>query len=140
MLLEVEADQGTSDVSDSLMDRVLVGMITSYSGCISRSNAKTNSLGLIDEDPSVIPEQSDYLSTLLRDPTSSHLLETLVTRAPDHAFAILWSTYFQGKLARLSGHPVANFVVARAMDRLNVSQLGLACEELKSACGKIISK
>lgn len=30
-MLEVEADQGTSDVPDSLMDRVLVGIITSYS-------------------------------------------------------------------------------------------------------------
>jgi nucleolar protein 9 len=31
MLLEVEADQGTSDAPGSLMDRVLVGMITSCS-------------------------------------------------------------------------------------------------------------
>jgi nucleolar protein 9 len=31
MMLELEAEQGTSDESGSLMDRVLVGMITSYS-------------------------------------------------------------------------------------------------------------
>jgi nucleolar protein 9 len=93
-----------------------------------------------DEDPAGIPEQSDYLSTLFRDPTSSHLLETVVTRAPDRAFVILWSTYFQGKLARLSAHPVANFVVARAMERVNTSQLESACEELRESWGKIISK
>ena len=93
-----------------------------------------------DEDPAGIPEQSDYLSTLFRDPTSSHLLETVVTRAPDRAFDILWSTYFQGKLARLSAHSVANFVVARAMERVNTSQLESACEELRESWGKIISK
>jgi len=92
-----------------------------------------------DKDPAVIPEQSDYLSTFFRDPTSSHLLETVVTRAPDRAFVILWSTYFQGKLARLSAHPVANFVVARAMERVNASQLESACEELRESWGKIIS-
>jgi hypothetical protein len=30
MLLEIEADQGLSDAPDSLMDRLLVGVITSY--------------------------------------------------------------------------------------------------------------
>lgn len=33
MMLELEAEQGTSDEPGSLMDRVLVGMITSYSRC-----------------------------------------------------------------------------------------------------------
>lgn len=37
-------------------------------------------------------------------------------------------------------HPVANFVVARAMERVNTEQLGEAYEEVEDALGKIISK
>lgn len=143
MLLEVEADQGLSDAPDSLMDRVLVGIITLYSkyclAILCTTRRLTLSYLLPDENPSAVPEQSDYLATLLRDPTSSHLLETLVTRAPNRAFAILWSTYFQGKLSRLSAHPVANFVIARALEKINAEQLGEACEELKDSWAKIIS-
>jgi nucleolar protein 9 len=96
-------------------------------------------LYFVDKDPSPMLEQSEYLSTLFRDATSSHLLETLVTRAPERAFTFLWSTYFQGKLARLAAHPVANFVVARALEKVNTEQLGEACEELTNAWGKVIS-
>ncbi|KZP05871.1 ARM repeat-containing protein [Athelia psychrophila] len=121
ILLEIEADQCMSDAPDSLMDRVLVGIITLY-----------------NEDPSAVPEQSDYLSTLLRDPTSSHLLETLVTRAPERAFVSLWSTYFQGNMSRLAAHNVANFVVARALGRASPEQLSEACQELRDSWAKII--
>ncbi|KAF7978355.1 hypothetical protein HWV62_1005 [Athelia sp. TMB] len=121
ILLEIEADLGLSDAPDSLMDRVLVGIITLY-----------------NEDPTANPESSDYLSTLLRDPTSSHLLETLVSRAPDRAFASLWLTYFQGKLSRLAAHPVANFVVARAVGRASSEQLAEMFQELKDSWAKII--
>jgi nucleolar protein 9 len=83
---------------------------------------------------------SDYVGTLLRDPTSSHLLETLVRRLPKKAFDTVWTIYFEGKLARLAVHPVSNFVVAKALERVSVEQLGQACDELKSVSEKIISK
>ncbi|KAG1753166.1 armadillo-type protein [Suillus lakei] len=121
LILEVEADHGESSLSDSLMDHVLVGIIT-----------------LCRENPDEQPEASDYLVTLLRDPTSSHLLETMVSRCPDPAFTILWATYFQGKLARLATHPVANFVVAKAAERLNPTQLKGALEELEGSWNKVI--
>ncbi|EGO01542.1 hypothetical protein SERLA73DRAFT_176882 [Serpula lacrymans var. lacrymans S7.3] len=121
LMLEIEADQGESAVPDSLMDHVLVGMITAYRN-----------------DPQASPEVSDYLSTLLRDPTSSHLLETLITRSIEPVFAILWSTYFQGKLSKLAVHPVANFVVAKALERLNGSQLKTALDELEGTWEKVI--
>lgn len=94
----------------------------------------------VDEDSTTSIEPSDYLVTLLRDPTSSHLLETLVSRCPDQVFNILWSTYFEGKVARLALHPVANFVVAKAVERQNSTQLGDTLEELKSSWSKLISK
>ncbi|KAF9649340.1 ARM repeat-containing protein [Thelephora ganbajun] len=121
MLIEIEADQGMSDLPESLMDRALMGLIT-----------------LHREDPSRKPEASDFLGTLLRDATSSHLLETLVTKSSPPIFRLLWSTYFQQQLPRLSVHPVANFVVARALSRIDQVQLGGVCEELGKSWQKII--
>jgi len=121
MLLELEADQGLSGSPGSLMDRVLDGLISH-----------------IEEDPSSIPDPSDYVGTLLRDPTSSHLLETLASRSPEGAFKMLWSGHFAGKLARLSVHPVANFVVAKALHRLSSESLSEACQELSVVGSKVV--
>ncbi|KAJ7672874.1 ARM repeat-containing protein [Mycena rosella] len=121
MLLAVEADQQMTEDADSLMDRVLVGLISS-----SR------------EDPTGTPPVSDYLNTLLRDPTSSHLLETVVARCPEPAFCILWATYLKGNLPRIAAHPVANFVLAKALERVNAAQLAEACAELQNVWGKLI--
>ena len=48
--------------------------------------------------------------------------------------------YFQRKLGRLAAHPVANFVVAKAIERIDGKQLEVACEELGDSFGKMISK
>lgn len=85
-------------------------------------------------------EASDYVGTLLRDPTSSHLLETLARRLPEEAFNLFWTTYLEGKLARLAVHPVANFVVAKALERISEEQLGLTCGELEGVSEKIFSE
>ncbi|KAF9448476.1 hypothetical protein P691DRAFT_800795 [Macrolepiota fuliginosa MF-IS2] len=121
MMLEVEADQGLSNEPGSLMDRVTVGVITACS------------------DGKAPPEASDYLNTLLRDTTSSHLLEAIVSRCPDNAFDVLWDLYFKGKLPRLAVHPVANFVVAKALERTNERQLLGACQELNDSWAKAIA-
>jgi nucleolar protein 9 len=84
-----------------------------------------------------MPEASDYLATLFRDPTSSHLLETLVLRCPDTVFGILWHTYFERSLRKLAIHPVANFVIAKALERANVEQLSYAQHELQDSFGKL---
>ncbi|KAK7061362.1 armadillo-type protein [Favolaschia claudopus] len=121
MVLAVEADQQMTEDTDSLMDRVLVGLVAS-----SR------------KDPSATPPVSDYLNTLLRDPTSSHLLETIVSHCPESAFASLWATYFKGNLPRIASHPVANYVLAKAIDRVSISQLTEACQELQSIWTRLI--
>ena len=94
----------------------------------------------LDEDPNCNPEASDFLATLLRDATSSHLLETLVAKSSAPIFNLLWSTYFQNQLPRLSVHPVANFVVSRALARIDQVQLGEVCGELGKSWQKIMSK
>ena len=85
-------------------------------------------------------EESDYVGTLLRDPNSSRLLEIITTRCPDDAFDALWQTYFKGKLPRLAAHPAANFVVAKAIERLSEDQLSKACDELENTWSRVIRK
>ena len=73
------------------------------------------------------------MGTLLRDPTSSHLLEEIVARCPDSAYGILWQLYFKGNLARLGVHPVANFVASKAIERCSAEQLEDVASEMESA-------
>lgn len=80
------------------------------------------------------------MGTLLRDPTSSHLLESLVRHLPSSIFDVVWGIYFKSKLARLSAHPVANFVVGKALERANASQLKDTCEELGPVSEKLFSR
>ncbi|KAG8801311.1 Nucleolar protein 9, partial [Serendipita sp. 400] len=101
------------------MDRILVGMISGYSAT-----------------PESIPPPSDYLATLLRDATASHLLETVVQHMPDGPFSQLWRVYFSGKLHRLAIHPVANFVVANAFERLNNNDFPEAVQEMEKVLAK----
>jgi len=86
------------------------------------------------------PGPSDYLQTLLRDITSSHLLETIFARSPPDAFNSLWSLYLKDKLSRLSVHPIANFVVAKALERVDEMQLLDACRELKHVWPNVIGE
>ncbi|KAH9831022.1 ARM repeat-containing protein [Rhodofomes roseus] len=123
MLLEIEAEYDMAEEAGSLMDSALVGMISS-----------------LKQNPDAEHEPSDYLNTLLRDPTASHLLETLARRAPTPVFAVLWATYFAGKLARLAVHPVANFVVQKAVARLSGGELGRASAELSGEVARKVVK
>lgn len=138
MLLEVEADQDMANESGSLMDRIMAGVITACSMLNLPNFFSIYSTFVADEDASADIEESDYLGTLLRDANASHLLETIVSRCPDDAFNAMWKTYFKGKLARLAAHPVANFVVARALERVSESQLSEIYDELDGTWNKLI--
>lgn len=59
-------------------------------------------------------------------------------RCPADVFDVIWKTYLEGKLARLTIHPVANFVVAKALDRVSESQLSRILEELDGVWGKLV--
>ncbi len=137
MALEIEADHGLSDEPGSLMDHVLVGLISAYRMPIISCSLTRPNPSITDDDPSFVPEASDYLVTLLRDTTASHLLETLVTRCPEPVFDMLWTTYFERTLRKLAIHPVANFVVAKALERANAKQLSYALGELRDSLGKL---
>ncbi|KAH7103039.1 ARM repeat-containing protein [Auriculariales sp. MPI-PUGE-AT-0066] len=113
LIVELEAHCGLSDTPGSVMDHLLVGLV-------SATHSK------------VTMEPSDYLTTILHDSTSSRLLETLVSRSPDAVFRNLWRVYFaqSGRLQKLAVHPVANFVVARCVMRLDTDEFAGALNEL----------
>ena len=141
MLLEAEADQDMVNESGSLMDRVTAGLITACREFSSTSSLLImTQLGIKVQDPTVDVEESDFLGVLLRDANASHLLEIVVSRCPQDAFSALWKTYFKGKLARLAHHPVANFVLAKATERVSDNQLSEIFQELPDTWQKLISK
>ena len=91
------------------------------------------------ENPSSYAE-SDYVGTLLRDATGSHLLETVIEHAPEKVVGKLWDTYIVGKLSRLAIHPVANFVVAAGFGRLEGERFASSTEEMSRVVSKCLSK
>lgn len=88
-------------------------------------------------DPSSVPEASDYIATPIRDPTSSHLLETVVSHCHEGVFGIIWATYFERNLRKLAVHPVANFVFTKALERANAVQLSYALNELWESLSRL---
>ena len=68
---------------------------------------------------------------------SSHLLETLVLRCPGSIFDIIWSTYLERSLRKLAMRPVANFVIAKALERAGLEQLTYTLGELRDALRKL---
>lgn len=84
------------------------------------------------------PPRSDYIETLLRSNISSHVLEKLVSLCPEPIFDLLFKVYFVGRMGRLAGHPVANFVCARAVERANEEQTQIVVDEIPDALEGII--
>ncbi|KAF8894312.1 armadillo-type protein [Mucidula mucida] len=108
VLIVVEAITGLSNEPGSLMDSVTTGIVAD-----------------ILSGKSLPAEPSSYIATLLKDTTSSHLLETVLTYAPQPVFDALWATHLcpNGAAGKLAVHPVSNYVLARAVPRANEAQL-----------------
>jgi hypothetical protein len=76
-----------------------------------------------------LPNMDPPALRALNSPKSSYLLETLVSRCPESIFN-LWTTYFERSLRKLAMHPVANFVIAKALERTNAEQLSYSVNGL----------
>lgn len=92
----------------------------------------------LDGSPPKETPESDYVGTLLRDQTASHVLQTVIKHAPPYAFHHTWRTYFVGNLAKLAVHPIANFIVTEAIGRLDKDGLEGALSELGTKLGKAV--
>ncbi|KAF9950954.1 Nucleolar protein 9 [Modicella reniformis] len=65
-----------------------------------------------EEEPGYKNNDRDaYVETLLRDQVGSHLLEKIVQVASPALFQKFYTSYFRGRLSKLSFHPVANYVI-----------------------------
>ncbi|KIJ32368.1 hypothetical protein M422DRAFT_265865 [Sphaerobolus stellatus SS14] len=115
MFLEMETGFKQADAPGSILDSVLAGLI-------SEGDSHT--------------QASSYVSSLLLDATSSHLAESILTKCPRRVFDLLWPRYFVSELGKLSAHPVANFVVAKGIVRLDKEQLTEALQLLEGSWKK----
>lgn len=88
---------------------------------IESSKGKTPLLERLIDEPGV---PNAFIETILRDQTASRLFEVMLAVAPDPLFQSLWAAYLGGdRLSKLAGHPVANFIVAKAIRRLDAAAL-----------------
>jgi nucleolar protein 9 len=139
--VELEANFKQTDMPGSFTDSILMGAITDHRKCSITHQGGTNSYQLshfVDASPPIETPESDYIGTLLRDQTASHVLQTVIKHAPPYAFHHAWQTYFVGKLAKLADHPIANFVVTEAIGRLDEAELGGALSEVGRKLGKAV--
>ncbi|KAG0197554.1 Nucleolar protein 9 [Mortierella sp. GBA30] len=56
-------------------------------------------------------DRDAYVETLLRDQVGSHLLEKIMQVASPALFQKFYTSYFRGRLVKLSFHPIANYVI-----------------------------
>jgi nucleolar protein 9 len=82
------------------------------------------------EKPGSNPSRSDFVETMLRTPAPSRVVEIMLSSAPHQVFSALWRSHFKTRLGRLIGHPVANFVVAKGIARLDSSEVKEAVAEV----------
>merc|ERR1711939_936956 len=105
-----------------MMDRLLEGLVSAQA-----------------ENPNLQqPPRSDYVEALLRSSVSSHVLEVIMLRCPSPVFDLLFKMYFQGRIAKLAGHAVANFVVAKVVERASKEQVEVMIDEIPEALSGII--
>ncbi|KAG0212562.1 Nucleolar protein 9 [Mortierella sp. NVP41] len=92
LLLEVSAKEDEAS-KDGLVDKLLMDITH-------------------EEEPGTKNHDRDaYVETLLRDQVGSHLLEKIVQVASPALFQKFYTSYFRGRLVKLSFHPIANYVI-----------------------------
>ncbi|KAG9036456.1 Nucleolar protein 9 [Tulasnella sp. JGI-2019a] len=99
VLVKLEAQQSSSNQSESLLDFILPGVVSG--------------------EKDVINEHSDHLDQIFRHPVGSHFIEAVVANASEQVFRQLWNRLIRRNMASLINDPVANFVIASAFGKVN---------------------
>ncbi|KAG0044929.1 Nucleolar protein 9 [Gryganskiella cystojenkinii] len=88
-----------------------------------------------EEEPGHKNDDRDaYVETLLRDQVGSHLLEKIVQVASPALFQKFYTSYFRGRLVKLSHHPIANYVIQQFFTHAKTPvQLEMMVEEVLPA-------
>lgn len=119
ILIELEASSQGGWKAGGWADRILCGQVAEVEDATS-SSEKAQEL------------REEYLAGLLRHPASSPTFEMLLTLSPHSVFSALWNSFFKGKLHRLAGNAVANFVVAVGIGRVDEEQLEDLVKEVRA--------
>ncbi|KAK4046586.1 Nucleolar protein 9 [Microbotryomycetes sp. JL201] len=117
IIIELECDRLGGWKTGGWADRVLYGLVSEVEGSASTSSAQTEA-------------REEFLSGLLRHPAGGPTFETLLLKSSKPLYDQLWTSLFFGKLHRLAGNAVANFVVAVAISRLDAEQFETAATEM----------
>lgn len=117
IMIEMEASAPGGWLKGGWADRVLCGLVEEVKDPSSSTETRSEL-------------REEYLAGLLRHPASSPTFETLLTRGEPDVFSALWKSFFVGKLHRLAGNAVANFVVAVGIARLNQEELEETVKEV----------
>ncbi|GAA5934009.1 RNA-binding RNA processing protein NOP9 [Sporobolomyces koalae] len=118
ILIELEASSAGGWKKGGWADRILCGQVSEVQDS-TQSSEKAQEL------------REEFLAGLLRHPASSPTFEVLLTLAPHPVFSALWDSFFKGKLHRLAGNAVANFVVAVGISRVDEQQLEALVKEVR---------
>ncbi|RPA76923.1 ARM repeat-containing protein [Ascobolus immersus RN42] len=85
-------------------------------------------------------ETATFFSNLLYDSVGSHLVETLVQKAPKKEFNYMYLTHFRPRLGGLARNETAGFAVARLFDRLPAEELEYAVAEIVPGVGNLVER
>ncbi|KAF9142034.1 Nucleolar protein 9 [Mortierella sp. GBA39] len=112
LLLEVSAKDDEAS-KDGLVDKLLMDITH-------------------EEEPGTKNHDRDaYVETLLRDQVGSHLLEKIMQVASPALFQKFYTSYFRGRLVKLSFHPIANYVIQQFFVHAKTPvQLAMMVEEV----------
>jgi nucleolar protein 9 len=103
------------------LDHLTEGLVSSLSSASSSTDEK--------------PLAKQYIPSLLVSQAGTHMLEAILAHSPPSVFEAVWELYFVGKLGRLAGHPMGNYVVAKGVGRLDVGGLEGAVKEVQGNAG-----
>ncbi|KAK4704189.1 nucleolar protein 9, partial [Phenoliferia sp. Uapishka_3] len=119
IMIEMEAMEEGGWRARGWADRIMCGLVEEIDDPSSATEARTEQRG-------------EFLGGLLRHPASSPTFESLLMRGTPTVFGRLWGDVFEGKLHRLAGNAVANFVVAIGITRLDKVMLAKTVEEIRA--------
>ncbi|KAM0791930.1 hypothetical protein ACM66B_004184 [Microbotryomycetes sp. NB124-2] len=119
IIIELECDRLGGWKAGGWADRVLYGLVSEIEGSEEITSTQ-------------VEAREEYLSGLLRHPAGGPTFETLLLKSSKALYDQMWKSMFAGKLHRLAGNAVANFVVAVAITRLDTSQFEATAQEMSA--------
>ena len=95
---------------------------------------------LPDEDFDAESESAKYFSSLIYDPTGSHLVETVVQFAPGKVFKRLYKNLFKTRVGSMAKNDIAGYVTAKILERLSKENLHTAQDQILPEIPNLVAR